>query len=289
MQHYYRDQPSVDGYLYLAIRAPNNVWNGFYDRYNLGLTERLIQQFLLFGKVDPNKVYLIGYSHGGYGAFYIGTRVPDRFAAIHASAAAPTGGNDAGKNLRNTQFSFMIGERDLAHDRLDLCRRFDAYITELRGDRDDIYPVTMEYKEGYPHSGLPDRDKIKELYPAVRDPTPRELSWIAGEKEVDSLNWLHVPDPAAGVEIEANCRNNDVTVSTKNAKVLHVLLDERLIDYGKPLTLTVNGESSSESVKPSLQTLCETLAERGDPEFMFSTRLVINAVKETPQQNSTAK
>ena len=49
----------------------------------------LIRQFTVLGDVDPDKVYVMGYSHGGYGAFYIGPKIPDRFAAIHCSAAAP--------------------------------------------------------------------------------------------------------------------------------------------------------------------------------------------------------
>ena len=87
MQRYYRDQPSVSGYLYLALRAPNDSWNGFYADYVPPLVVALIRQFLLFGDVDPDKVFLMGYSHGGYGAFFIGPKIPDRFAAVHASAA----------------------------------------------------------------------------------------------------------------------------------------------------------------------------------------------------------
>ena len=71
MQIYYRDQPSVTGYQYLALRAPNDAWNGFYDDYIPPLVVNLIRQFLLFGDVDPDKVYLMGYSHGGYGAFFV--------------------------------------------------------------------------------------------------------------------------------------------------------------------------------------------------------------------------
>jgi len=92
MQVYYKDHPEVGGYQYLALRAPNDTWNGFYDNYVYPLVANLIQQFLLFGDVDPNKVFLMGYSHGGYGAFAIGPKEPDRFAAIHGSAAAPTEG-----------------------------------------------------------------------------------------------------------------------------------------------------------------------------------------------------
>jgi pimeloyl-ACP methyl ester carboxylesterase len=282
MQHYYHDQPSVGGYLYLAIRAPNNAWNGFYDWYNLKLTDRLVRQFIAGEKVDPNKVYLIGYSHGGYGAFFIGARMPDRFAAIHASAAAPTGGNITGKNLRNTPFTFMIGEHDLAHHRLHLCREFDKYVNAVRGDRKDIYPIVMEYKAGYRHSGLPDRDKIKDLYDAVRNPVPRELSWAPTNREVDSLNWLHIPNPAAGMEIDAACRDNCLSIKLQRIQEIQILLDERLVDYDKPIEINVDGDTSSRQLKPSLRTLCESLAERGDPEFMFTARLTVHPQKIVP-------
>ena len=33
MQIYYRDHPEAGGYLYVALRAPNDAWNGFYDVY----------------------------------------------------------------------------------------------------------------------------------------------------------------------------------------------------------------------------------------------------------------
>ena len=55
MQIYYRDQPAVTGYQYLALRAPNDTWNGFYADYVPPLVVNLIRQFLLFGDVDPNK------------------------------------------------------------------------------------------------------------------------------------------------------------------------------------------------------------------------------------------
>ena len=71
MEIYYKDHPEVLGYKYVALRAPNDVWNGFYDDYVPPLVTNLIRQFTIFGDVDPDKVYLLGYSHGGYGAFFI--------------------------------------------------------------------------------------------------------------------------------------------------------------------------------------------------------------------------
>ena len=119
---------------YVALRAPNNEWNGFYTSYVYPLIGNLVRDFLLFGDVDPDKVFLMGYSHGGYGAFAIGPKMPDRFAAIHASAAALA--DDARPDtLRNTVFTCMVGENDTAHGRIARDREFGDDIQRLRGTR----------------------------------------------------------------------------------------------------------------------------------------------------------
>src|SRR5438477_1993124 len=158
MQSYYKDQPDSGGYKYLALRAPNDVWNGFYDEYCPPLVINLIRQFTLFGDVDPDKVFLMGYSHGGYGAFYIGPKIPDRFAAIHASASAPTDGTISARCLRNTRFTFMIGEKDTAYGRAERCQKFNATIEKLQQDNKGEFPVKMEWIANAGHGGLPDRD-----------------------------------------------------------------------------------------------------------------------------------
>jgi len=273
MQIYYRDQPQAGGYLYLAIRAPNDRWNGFYDWYNLPLTENLIRQFVLAAGVNPNKVCLMGYSHGGYGAFFIGPQIADRFAAVHASAAAPATGNEVGKNLFNTRFSFMVGEKDNAHGRYERCVAFDKYINELRGDRKNSYPVKFELIQGAPHTGLPDRNKIKDMIDAVRVPVPREVCWQTTYDVVKSMNWVQVPKAGGGKELTAKCQDNTVTVEGKNLDEVTLLLDERLVDFAKPLTVETGGEKTTHTLRPSLRTLCETLADRGDPELMFAARV----------------
>ena len=176
MQKYYRDQPAVGGYQYLALRAPNDTWNGFYDEYVPPLIMNLIRQFVVLGDVDPDKVFLMGYSHGGYGAFYIGPKIPDRFAAVHCSATAPTDGTISPLSLRNTRFTFMIGEKDTAYGRRERCEAFTQKSSpNSRQDNPGDFPVDMEFKNGFGHGGLPDRDKIKELYPYSRKTTPCAL------------------------------------------------------------------------------------------------------------------
>jgi len=274
MQSYYRDQPQAGGYLYVALRAPNDTWNGFYDVYVYPLIDNLIRQFLLFGDVDPNEVFLIGYSHGGYGAFAIGPKEPDLFAAIHSSAAAPTDGETTGKTLRNTVFTCMVGENDTMYGRIGRVRKFRDSIRQWRGDRTDIYPVTVKIIPGHPHSGLPDRDMIKYMRGAVRNPVPRELTWLMTDKVITDFFWLRTDLPDKEKEIDATCRENRVTVTTTtNVTAASVLLDSRLVDFRKPVRLGLNGRATTHRLRPSLRTLCETLQRRGDPELAFTEEI----------------
>ncbi len=273
MQHYYKDHPEAGGYKYLALRAPNDTWNGFYDVYVYPLIDNLVRQCMLFGDVDCNKVFIMGYSHGGYGAFAIGPKEPDLFAAIHASAGAPTDGETTGKTLRSTVFTVMVGELDKDYGRFDRDQKFRESIRQLRGERTDIYPVTVQFIPNNPHTGLPDRDKILEMYPVTRNPVPREITWLMTDKVITDFFWVRTEAPGKGKEIDAACRDNRVTVSATHVTQGSILLDSRLVDFKKPVILDCDGQVTQHKVQPALRTLCETLLRRGDPNLAFTAEL----------------
>jgi pimeloyl-ACP methyl ester carboxylesterase len=273
MQIYYKDHPEAGGYIYVAPRAPNDTWNGFYDDYVYPLIANLVHQFLFFGDVNPDKVFVMGYSHGGYGAFAIGPKEPDLFAAIHASAAAPTDGETTAKTLRSTIFTGMVGGLDTMYGRRWRDEKFRDEVNQLRGDRSDIYPVSMTIVEGNGHTGLPDRDLIKDMYPAVRNPVPRELTWLMTDKVITDFFWLRTDAPGKQKEIDAICCDNHLTVMTTNVDSATVLLDSRLVDFQKPVTVEVNGKTTTQKIQPSLRTLCETMQCRCDPELAFTAEL----------------
>lgn len=271
MKIYYRDHPELGGYIYVALRAPDNSWNGFYTGYAYPLMQNLLRQFMLFGDVDPNKKFIMGYSHGGYGAYAMGPKMPDYFAGIQASAAALADGASP-ITLKNTAFSTMVGGKDTMYGRSKHIVDFEKKIQELRGNRTDIYPVTVQIITDHPHSGLPDRDKIADLYPNVRNPVPLELSWRLTDKVIRDFFWLNVPSPESGKDFNVTCKNNCLTVTT-DLTAGSILLDSRLIDFTRPVTLELNGKTSKHKLKPNLHTLCETLQRRGDPELAFTAEL----------------
>ena len=276
MQRYYKDHPGDEGYLYLALRAPTDAWNGFYTGYVYPLVAQLIRQMLVCEEVNPDKVFLIGYSHGGYGAFAIGPKMADRFAAIHSSAAAPTDGQSSPKNLLNTPFTFMIGERDLAYGRLKRCLAFDQAVKDLRGDRKNAYPVRMYLKKGFGHTGLPDRDHLATMIPAVRTPIPDSIVWELTDSVVTRFAWLENPAPAKKHLVEATKKGHRFEIKLTGVESLNLYLDERMIDYRKPVVVEVNGQAVLERIlTPSLSVLCQTLQERGDPSFAFTSKISI--------------
>jgi predicted esterase len=276
MEKYYKDQQGVGGYLYLALRAPNDSWNGFYDEYVPPLIDNLIRQFLVFGDIDPNKVFLMGYSHGGYGAFYIGPKIADHFAAVHASAAAPTDGAISARNLRNTRFSFMVGEKDTMYGRRERCERFDAEIAKLKQKGSDDYPVVFEFKPGFGHGGLPDRDKIKEMAPFTRNPVPKRVTWDMTDGVVKRSFWLSTTHPGKGLTMDGVIAANAVEIKTTNMTFFEVDLDGRLISFDRPVEINWNGEKYSVKAYPKLVTLCRSMLERGDPEMAFSCQVHVD-------------
>ena len=292
MQSYYRDQPHLGGYKYLALRAPTDAWNGFYDDFVYPLVENLIRQFALFGDVDTNKVFLIGYSHGGYGAFAIGPKLPHRFAAIHSSAAAPVEGETAAESLRSTRFTYMVGENENAST-LRRCDKFAERIKQLRIQTPDHYPVEMLIKPRHGHTGLPDRDMIGEMYPFDRQPVPKHVTWRMTDSVVKDFFWLSTDQPGKQKRVDAQLVDNRLLIESEDVDQVTIWLNEWMVDFGKPLRIFVNQtEREPQTVKPSLKTLCDSLLRHGDPHLAFEARIDISvssvpaelAVQETASQ-----
>ncbi|MBN1309386.1 MAG: hypothetical protein JXA18_15810, partial [Chitinispirillaceae bacterium] len=54
--------------IYLSPRAPTDTWNMWFQDHIDPLFKKIIQAAVVFLDVNPNKVYLMGYSAGGDGA-----------------------------------------------------------------------------------------------------------------------------------------------------------------------------------------------------------------------------
>ena len=175
--------------------------------------------------MDPDRVYILGASHGGYGAFVIGPKMPDRFAAVHASAAAPTHGETRGENLRDVRFTVMVGDKDTAYGRADRCR---AFIKELEGwkARYGGYPGEVSVLPGVGHS-VPDRDMVAPDA-ASRAHARRGRTGSSGQCPTTCSKhfyWLEAPHPDPSGRIEASVHDNTIVLKTEHQDEVRLWLD----------------------------------------------------------------
>jgi hypothetical protein len=181
--------------------------------------------------------------------------------------------------LRNTRFTFMVGELDKAYGRRERCEKFNKEIEKLKKENKGDYPVLLEFKKGFGHGNLPDRDKIKEMYPFTRNPVPRRLTWELTDPVIKHFFWLSVPQPKKGPSIEAVLHQNAGKITTRNVQRFDLSLDSRLVDFDKPLRVSIDGKTQVLKVRPSFLTLCQSLRERGDPQLAFTCRVTLESEK----------
>lgn len=284
-ERYYKDHPEAGGYIYLALRAPNNEWNGFYDDPIGPFIETLIKQFVLFADVDPNRVYATGASHGGYGAFVIGPKIPFRFAAVNASASAPTPGETEGRNLRNLKFTWVIGEQDTAYERTIRCQAFDKDWKALKAQYGG-FEGGMEWLPGVGHS-VPDRDKTLEFMQGPRRVThPDRVVWKMTDDRIKRFYWIENSAPAEGATVDAQRNGNEFTVATEHVNELIIHIRPEMVDLDRPVTIAVNGGSAKPyMLTASLGTYCTELVETADPQLACPIRVPIT-VKSAEQTQS---
>jgi transglutaminase-like putative cysteine protease/pimeloyl-ACP methyl ester carboxylesterase len=270
MQRYYRDHPEARGYLYCALRAPTDDWNGFYTGYFYPVLEQLIRQFVVCDGVDPDRVVAIGYSHGGYGAFAVGPKLPHRFAAVHSSAAAPTDGQSLPDGLHSLRFSWMVGGRDTAYGRRERCEAFAAQVAALQKSHPGRYPCSFTLVEDCGHGGLPDRDLLATLLTHERQPLPSEVRWRPSDQTVRDHYWLRVTEPAVSQQVVAAIAGQQLVLQLEGVDAIEVWLDARLVGMDGDLEVVLGNRTRRFTPEPSLGTLCRTMAQRGDPRLAAS-------------------
>ena len=109
MKVYYKE--SIKEGIYVATRGVSNSWDLHFRPESYVLYDRLIENMILFEEVNPDKVYIMGFSAGGDGVYRIATSLADRWAA--ASMSAGHAGHVKAKNLYQGSFSATGGRKKM--------------------------------------------------------------------------------------------------------------------------------------------------------------------------------
>lgn len=270
-QKRYPDAPGI----YVCPRAPRDTWNQWHGDHVYPMIEELIATLLAHEEIDPNQIYLMGYSAGGYGAFKLGNAMPDRFAAVAASAAAPSPNQTPAEHWNNLALRFEIGEGDKAYNRVKLCRKYAQSLDGVRRQDKTAFAYTFVEHENCGHQ-ISDQACTSWLGQHTRLHRPKNLVWKPSTTRVRQFYWLANHEVLPGQEVRAKIEGNQIDLETTDVQNLTIRLDDALVNLDKPVTVRANGMKVFHGiVKRELRSLVRTLEERGDPQHAYCAELAL--------------
>ncbi len=264
--------------LYLAPRAPTDTWNLWHERHIDPLLQRLIDAQIAINGVDPDRVYLMGYSAGGDGVWQLAPRMADRFAAAAMMAGHP--GDASLLPLRNLPFAILMGGADDAYDRNRLAAEKTADLARLHAADPGGYVVLSRIYEGLPHwMNRRDAEAVPWMARFTRDPWPRRIVWVQDDVTADRFYWLRIPDAAAaktGDRIDATVDGQTIALTGAVPAGMTLRLSDRLVDLDRPLRVTVEGRQVFSGRVPRTATAIRaSLTERFDPASAATATLTL--------------
>lgn len=278
--------------IYAVPRAPTDNWNLWHEAHIDRLFDRLIEDLIVLKHVDPNRVYIMGYSAGGDGVYQLAPRMADRWAAAAMMAGHPNDASPLG--LRNIAFAIQAGGKDSAYNRNKVAQQWIDKLDELQRDDPKGY---VHFGKIFPDKGhWMDREDAKVLpwmAKIRRNPLPDRVVWKQSPVTHDRFYWLAVPEKTAVAGAEVVVERAGQTVDIKQADVSELLirLDERMVDLDKPVRVVQSGKVLFEGIPSrTIGTLVRTLVGRGDPGLVFDAEIAVKlpTAKSQPEKKPTA-
>ncbi|MEM9599345.1 MAG: hypothetical protein AAGD06_34075 [Acidobacteriota bacterium] len=291
--------------LYFVPRMADDRLGRWRHPHHQDQFELAIRHGILFWGVDPNRVYKLGISQGGFGSAILGMFMPDLFAGINPMAGGVGLGNPA-ENLRNVATFHSVGEQDTMYNRAGNAIATHERLEELRAQDPEGYANQLDVQPGRGH-GIDYRPGAPWIAQHTRNPHPDTVIWTSKEQDGrrrGSMYWLELGgDNLQGtiaLTAKLDRRTNSVTLTayqlaTENAQgdptqigeqeaeatplsgaTVSVLLNDEMLNLNREVTVTCNGEEVfSGRVERDGNTLLETMVRRGDWNYAFPVRIPV--------------
>lgn len=272
----YNDAPS----LYVIPRMADDRKGRWYLKPQQKAFRDAIRAAIAAEVVDPNRIYLLGISEGGYGSHRLSLYMPDLFTAVGPMAAAEPMGSYA-VNLRNLPIRLEVGEKDTGFKRVDFAREWGEALDRLEAANPGDYQHEVIIQEGRGH-GINYYDvapwlaeqKERSTYPKQISYKFHDLDGLAQQLYYLDLSWLHFPETGELPLIQLIREGNEFTLSIDEGESptgsLRLFLDDKVVDLSKKVRVVYgdkvlyNGE-----VTPTYRAIITSIATFGDPLRVF--------------------
>jgi len=279
--------------IYIAPRAPTDTWNLWHQEHIDAFFSRLIENMIAFESIDPDRVYITGYSAGGDGVFQLAPRMADRFAAAAMMAGHPNETQPLG--LRNLPFTIHMGERDSAYNRNALAVQWKQQLAELKQQDPKGYEHWVEIHKGKGHwVDRQDAAGVKWMAQFRRSVLPDRVVWLQDDVLHNRFYWLAVAPRHAAARQLLSVSHQDGTFTIEHAdpKELTIHLRDGLADLDQSITVLYKDQTLFEGkADRTIGNLVNTLIDRGDPKSAFPARVTVQIPRrsesDTPADSQT--
>jgi Esterase PHB depolymerase len=290
------------GYILLAPEWSNAFgkgwqWNGEDHAYVTAVLRDAVRHFC----VDNDRVFLFGAADGANMAMDVGMSHPDLFAGVLAMGPAPKWLNLFDWYWQNAQklpFYVVTGEMS-GPSIANLKQIFDkwmpygfpAIMVVYKGRGIEWFaaetPVMFDWmgrkKRVSGTATLQLGGGPRQSWATMRN-TDNRFYWLGVDKIADRHLIEHLKaKQIIPAEIQGDIRgNNLIDIRSRGVSKLSVLLTQELIDWTKPVRVTLNGATPPgyrpKVLEPDLDLLLEDYRERGDRRVLILGRLEFAAV-----------
>jgi hypothetical protein len=264
--------------LYIAPRAPTDTWNLWHEAHIDALFDRLLVDAFVLGDVNPNRVYLMGYSAGGDGVYQLAPRMADRLAAASMMAGHPNDASPLG--LRNLPFAIHVGALDDGYGRNKVALQWKKLLDDLHTADPAGYTHVVQLHEGRGHwMNREDAVAVEWMAGFTRDPLPAKVVWKQSSTTHDRFYWLAVPEKSAkaGALLVASRDHQTIEIEkAENVDRAIILLNDKMLDLDQPVTVRMDGRELFKGVAArTIGSLRKTTEERGDPFLVFDAAIAV--------------
>jgi hypothetical protein len=264
--------------IYIAPRAPTNTWNLWHEGHIDALFDRMIEDAIVLEGVNPNRVYIMGYSAGGDGVYQLAPRMADRLAAASMMAGHPNDASPLG--LRNIGFTIHVGALDDGFNRNKVAEKWKGLLDDLQKEDPKGYEHDVQLHAGRPHwMNLEDKVALDYMAKFTRNPLPEKVVWKQSTRTHERFYWLAMPknQAAAGQLVIASRSGQHIEIErAEGVKSLTIMLSDAMLDLDKPVTVGMAGRTLFDGkVTRTVANLAATLDGRGDPALVFPARVTV--------------
>lgn len=267
----------LDEGVYVAPRAPTDTWDLWHQSHIDPMFDRLIENMILCEDVNPDRVYLMGYSAGGDGVYQVAPRMADRFAAASMMAGHPNETSALG--LRNLPFAIHMGANDSAYNRNQTATQWQQKLAELRQSDPEGYMHVVKLHEGKGHwMDRQDAEALPWMHQFTRNRFPKSIVWKQDDVVEERFYWLAVdkkdlPDRAL---VRASADGQVLRIDHCDPSRLMVLLRDDWIDMSQEIEVRQGDTVLTRQLVPrTIATIDQTLRERGDPKGIYWGKLSV--------------